>query len=58
MAAIAVASWHNQFAFQIRVKPVGHFVAPIRIADRVNQHDQFLANLADHRLFGHRKPVR
>ena len=40
------------FSFQVEVKPVDDFVAPVGIGDRIDEHDEIFADSADHRLFG------
>ena len=45
-------------ALQEAVKPFDHLVAPVRVRHRVDQHDQVPADALDHRLLGHREPIR
>ena len=46
------------FAFQVTIEPVNHLAAPIGIGNGVDEHNELLADVLDHRLLGCGEPVR
>ena len=46
-----------RLALEVPVEPLDLLVAPVRVGDRVDEHDQVLADALDHRLLGDRQPI-
>ena len=42
------------FAFEVAIEPLHLFVAPVRVAYRIDEHHHVLANATDHRLIRNR----